>query len=112
MGRATKAGTAKSTSTPRRSFPAAAAGRSGSLFGQERSEGGRRRRCGNIGIHIGSQLSPLSADEAAELKAPTAEIINDAVTESIDDIEKLRARMKRELESKLKATLFTSEFNA
>ena len=48
-----------------------------------------------LGIDIGSQLKPLSDQEAADLKAAAMEVINDGVAEGIDEIEKLRDNMNQ-----------------
>ena len=65
-----------------------------------------------LGIDIGRMLEPLSEKEAAELKAAATEVINDAIAEGIDEIEKLRTRMNKELEKKRKEMEFASEMNA
>lgn len=49
----------------------------------------------NLGIDI--KLDPLSEKEAAALKAAATEIVNDKIAEGIDDIEKLRTTLKKEL---------------
>lgn len=65
-----------------------------------------------LGINIGSQLEPLTEKQAAELRAEATEIINDAVAAGIDDIEKLRSKMKREMEASKRAMNFASELRA
>jgi len=55
---------------------------------------------GKLGIDIGSQLTPLSDQQAAELKAAAMEVINDGVAEGIDEIEKLRKNMKQDIQKK------------
>jgi Fe-S cluster assembly scaffold protein SufB len=65
-----------------------------------------------LGIDIGKQLQPLTAKEAAELKADATKVVNDAIDAGIDDIETLRIQMKKELESNRKAQQFAAERNA
>ena len=65
-----------------------------------------------LGIDIGSQLEPLTEQQAAELRAEATEIINDAVASGIDDISKLRTKMKREMEQSKRAMNFASELRA
>ncbi|CAB9516544.1 expressed unknown protein [Seminavis robusta] len=67
--------------------------------------GGSRK----LGINIGSQLQPLSDQEAAELKAAAMEVINDGVAEGIDEIEKLRGQMSDFMEKKKKQMELASE---
>jgi hypothetical protein len=62
-----------------------------------------------LGIDIGKMLAPLSAKDAAELKAAATEVINDAIAEGLDDIDTLRARMKLELESTRADMAYESE---
>lgn len=65
-----------------------------------------------LGIDIGKMLDPLTEREAAEIKAAATEVINDAIAGGIDDIEKLRAKMKKEVEKKRATMAFASELNA
>ena len=64
-----------------------------------------------LGIDIGQLLEPLSEKEAAELKAAATEVINEAVAAGIDEIDALRAKMKKELEEKKKQMQRESERN-
>ena len=64
-----------------------------------------------LGIDLGPMLDPLTEQEAAELKAAATEIINESVAEGLDEIEKLRERMKREFERKKVAMAAASERN-
>lgn len=65
-----------------------------------------------LGIDIGGMLEPLNEKEAAELQAAAAEIVNDAVANGIDEIETLRAKMKRELDQLAKSSTARNEFKA
>jgi ElaB/YqjD/DUF883 family membrane-anchored ribosome-binding protein len=65
-----------------------------------------------LGIDIGQQLMPLSEKEISELREEATELINDAFASGIDDIEKLRSKMKRELDRSKSAMQFASELNA
>lgn len=65
-----------------------------------------------LGINVGRMLEPLSAQEAAELKAAATEIINDKVAEGLDDIANMRKRFKREVEQTQRQVQLTSELNA
>jgi hypothetical protein len=65
-----------------------------------------------LGIQIGRMLEPLSEKEAAELKAAATEIINDKVAEGLDDIDRMRARFKREVDQKRRQAQLASEFKA
>lgn len=65
-----------------------------------------------LGIDIGSMLEPLSEKEAAELKAAAKEKINEAVAAGLDDIEMLRAKLKREIEQESRKSQARSEANA
>ena len=62
-----------------------------------------------LGIDLGAMLEPLSEQEAAELKAAATEVINDAIAEGIDEIDKLCDRMKKEFEKQRKAVALKSE---
>ncbi|GAX16121.1 hypothetical protein FisN_3Hh398 [Fistulifera solaris] len=65
-----------------------------------------------LGIDLGSMLEPLTEQEANELKAAAAEVINDAIAEGIDEIETLRARMNAEFAKKRETMAVQSELNA
>lgn len=65
-----------------------------------------------LGIDFGKMLEPLSEKEAAELKAAAIIIIEDAIAEGIDDIEAIRAKMKKEIEKKRASMALASELNA
>lgn len=64
-----------------------------------------------LGIDLGAMLEPLSEAEAADLKAAATEVINDAIAEGIDEIEKVRERMRREFERKRQSMALQSEAN-
>lgn len=65
---------------------------------------------GKLGIKL--DLGPMSEKEAAEIKAAAAEVINDAIAAGIDDIEKLREKMKKEIETQRKRLQLQSEWNS
>jgi len=65
-----------------------------------------------LGINIGQQLKPLTPDQAADLKAEATEIINDAFAEGIDDIERLRKDMEKQVEKSKRAMQTASDYNA
>ena len=51
-----------------------------------------------LGINIGSQLQPLTDQQAAELKAAAMEVINDGIAEGIDEIAKLRKDLNQAID--------------
>lgn len=63
-----------------------------------------------LGIDL--DLTPLSETEAAELKQQAQDIINKNFDAGIQDIEKLRERMNREMKKSREAMSFASEVNA
>lgn len=65
---------------------------------------------GKLGIKL--DLGPISDKEAAEIKAAATEVINDAIAAGIDDIEKLREKMKKEIETQRKRLQLQSEWNS
>mmetsp|Transcript_14378 Transcript_14378/g.20031 ORF Transcript_14378/g.20031 Transcript_14378/m.20031 type:complete len:284 (-) Transcript_14378:1230-2081(-) len=65
-----------------------------------------------LGIDIGQQLNPLTPEQAADLKAEATEIINDAFAEGIDDIERLRKDMEKQVEKSKIAMQAASDYNA
>ena len=65
-----------------------------------------------LGINIGAQLQPMTPQQLQELKAEASELINDAIAAGIDDIDKMRSKMKIEMEKSREARMFASEVNA
>jgi hypothetical protein len=60
-------------------------------------------------LGIGLDLQPLNEDEAADIKKEAEGIINSAIDEGIQDIEKLRKKMTKEMESSRKIMQMASE---
>ena len=63
-----------------------------------------------LGIDL--DLAPLTEEEAAALQQDAEQVINDAIADGIEDIERLRTKMKRELDKSRQATLMASELKA
>lgn len=63
-----------------------------------------------LGIDI--SLEPLSQEQADEIKKEAKEIISSAIDEGIEDIEKLRKRMSKDLEQSRKIMQVASELKA
>lgn len=63
-----------------------------------------------LGIDI--SLEPLNEKEAAELRKDAEAIINSRIDEGIQDIEKLRAKMSKEMEQSRKIMQMASELEA
>ena len=73
------------------------------------STNGNQNTTPKLGIDIGSQLQPLSDEEAAELRAAATELINDGFAEGLDEIEKLRKQMKESIQKQQQQMNFASE---
>lgn len=67
---------------------------------------------GKLGIDIGSQLEPMTPEDAAQLKAEAAEIIKDTFDDQIDEIEMMRKDMAKQVEKSKIAMQAASEYNA
>lgn len=65
-----------------------------------------------LGIDVGKFLEPLSETEAAELKAAATDIINKSIAEGIDEIEKLRERMSKEINTQRDRMRLESDWRA
>ena len=63
-----------------------------------------------LGIDI--SLEPLSEEEAKEIKEEAKEIINSKIDAGVEEIEKMRAKMTRELEKSRKVMQVASELEA
>ena len=66
----------------------------------------------NNKLGIDLDLAPLTEEEAAALQQDAEQVINDAIADGIEDIERLRTKMKRELDKSRQATLMASELKA
>jgi hypothetical protein len=63
-----------------------------------------------LGIDL--KLEPLTQREAEKLKADAQQVINKAIDDGIQDIEKLRQKMNREIQASKRALQFASELEA
>ncbi len=63
-----------------------------------------------LGIDI--RLDPLTPSEASELKAEVSEMVSDKIAAGIDEIQKLRQNLARELEASQRALQLKSEMRA
>ena len=66
----------------------------------------------NLGINIGSQLKPLSEEEAAELRAEAKAEIDKAFDERLDEIENLKKTLSDDFERSKKAMQYASDLRA
>ena len=63
-------------------------------------------------FEIGKGFAALSEEDAAELKAEAAAIINEKVLDGLEDISRLRSKMKQEMEEGKKTMQFAMELRA
>jgi TolA-binding protein len=63
-------------------------------------------------LGIGISLEPLSQEQAQEIKEEAKEIINSAISSGIEDIEKMRKRMTKDLEESRKIMQVASDLQA
>lgn len=63
-----------------------------------------------LGIDL--QLEPLTPEQAEQLQADASQVISDAIDAGIQDIERLRTRMNREIESSKRAMQLASDLEA
>ena len=87
-------------------------------FGKDSSTSGDgKKRTGlggqpSLGIDIGGQLNPLSDEEAAELRAEGAKVIEDAFSSRLDEIEDLKATVRKDFERSREALSAASDLRA
>jgi ribosomal protein S6 len=67
-------------------------------------------KAGKLGIDL--NLEPLTKDQVDQLQREAQEVINKAIDAGIEDIERLRRKMNREIESSKRAMQFQSELEA
>lgn len=65
-----------------------------------------------LGINIADAMGPMTPEEIADLKAEATEIIDKAFDSRLQELEKLKTRMDREIEKDKKMKDFESEQNA
>jgi hypothetical protein len=63
-------------------------------------------------LGIGVNLEPLNEEQAAEIKKEAEGIVNSAIDEGIQDIERLRKKMSKEMEQSKKIMQMASELEA
>ena len=66
----------------------------------------------SLGIDIGGQLNPLTDEEAAELRAEGAKAIEDAFASRLDEIEDLKATVRKDFERSREALSAASDLRA
>ena len=66
----------------------------------------------NLGINIGAQLNPLTEEEAEELRAEGAKAIEDAFSSRLDEIEDLKATVRKDFERSREALGAASDLRA
>ena len=86
-------------------------------FGKDSSNSSNKKSTGfggqpNLGIDIGSQLNPLTDEEAAELRAEGAKAIEDAFASRLDEIEDLKATVRKDFERSREALSAASDLRA
>jgi hypothetical protein len=65
-----------------------------------------------LGIDLTVDLEPLTDEQAKQLKNDASDVINKAIDAGIEDIERLRIKMNREIEASKKTMQFQSELEA
>ena len=63
-----------------------------------------------LGIDL--NLEPLTQDQADQLQKDASQVINEAIEAGIDDIERLRSKMNREIEASKRAMQLASDLEA
>ena len=66
----------------------------------------------SLGINIGSQLEPLTEEQAAELKREATEKINEAFDERLADIESMKRDIRKDFEKSKENLRYASELRA